>query len=66
MKLALAKSMMGKKGASKAKASTTSSFSREELRDLFSFVENTLCDTHDLVISNYFFLLVCVFEKFKF
>lgn len=26
-------------------------FSREELRDLFSLRENTLCDTHDLVQS---------------
>lgn len=34
-----------KKGSSKWEAK----FSREELRDLFSLREDTLCDTHDLL-----------------
>jgi DNA repair and recombination protein RAD54B len=43
-KLALSKTMLAK-GAAGAKP-TTSSFSREELRDIFSFNGSTKCDTH--------------------
>jgi DNA repair and recombination protein RAD54B len=43
-KLALSKTMLAK-GAARAKP-TTSSFSREELRDIFSFNGSTKCDTH--------------------